>query len=119
MSILIKGMEIPNIENNESIKAEIYNLNGKLKLRIMTGDYYCSQHWIYYPIVSIPTPHGQLKDEKQLKEYIAETIKNFEKMNRSDLEYYSLIAALRTVEVMIEHIPTIIEAEIEEKGKIK
>ena len=62
-------------------------------------------------VASVPTPHGKLKDEKWIKEYITDTIKGFEEMNRSDLQNYSLIAGLRTVELMIEHAPTVIEAE--------
>ncbi|MBQ6536831.1 MAG: hypothetical protein IJI40_08670 [Firmicutes bacterium] len=70
MNLLIKGMEMPDIENNKSIKAEIRNLDGKLELGIMTGGYYCSQQWTYYPIVSVLTPHGRLIDVKDAQNEI-------------------------------------------------
>ena len=118
MTFLIKGMKVPEV-NGCYLLTIRFDADGNriaYPLERLCGfdDRDIRQDVPHYPITEL-LPHGQLKDEKQLKEYIAETITNFEEMNRNDLEYYSLIAALRTVEVMIEHIPTIIEAEIEEK----
>lgn len=99
MSILIKGMEMPDIENNKSIKAEIRNLDGKLELGIMTGGYYCSQQWTYYPIVSVPTPHGRLIDADALLS-VAEPIED----RRGNVK--------RVVwDAHINRRPTVIEAE--------
>ena len=66
--LLIRGMEMPEIENNHGIKAEIRMLDGKLELGIMTGGYYCSQEWTYYPLVEIPD-HGDLIDRDELGEF--------------------------------------------------
>jgi len=100
MSLFIKGMELP--KSGEKIiiltsSGYIEDVSGQ----VIEGA----------EAVSIPTPHGRLIDEKCIKEYITDTTKGFEEMNRNDLQNYSLIAGLRTVEVMIEHAPTIIEAE--------
>ena len=60
MNILVKDVKIPEIEENKSIKAEIRNLDGKLELGIMTGGYYCSQQWLYYPLAEAPEQkHGK------------------------------------------------------------
>lgn len=97
MSLLIKGMKMPEY--------------GMIGVFISSnGNVYDSMDNIIGTIVPVPS-HGRLIDEKWIKEYITDTIKGFEEMNRSDLQNYSLIAGLRTVEVMIEHAPTVIEAE--------
>ena len=61
MSILIGGMKLPEIEENKCIKAEIRNIDGQLRLGIMTGGYSCSQEWTYYPLDAIQA-HGNLID---------------------------------------------------------
>jgi len=68
--LLIRGMEMPEIENNHGIKAEIRMLDGKLELGIMTGGYYCSQEWTYYPLVEIPD-HGRLIDGDRTEKELA------------------------------------------------
>lgn len=111
MSLFIKGMEM--LEENHDydgvkvwVDLRVYT-DGSVSCRNLAGDFVdlgkCA--------VEVPTPHGRLKDEKWIKEYITDTIKGFEEMNRSDLQNYSLIAGLCTVEVMIEHAPTVIQAE--------
>ena len=67
MSILIKGMKMPEIKENKSIKAEIRNLDGRLELGIMTGGYYCCEQWSYYPIIEVPYGHGRLIDADELR----------------------------------------------------
>jgi hypothetical protein len=42
-------------------------LDGKLELGIMTGGYYCSQEWTYYPLVEVPA-HGRLIDADEFFE---------------------------------------------------
>lgn len=102
MSLLIKGIDMPpDIEGAEVI----IHIKPDGTVFDMRGVHLQAQ------AVELSTPHGRLKDEKWIKEYITDTIKGFEEMNRSDLQNYSLIAGLRTVEVMIEHAPTVIEAE--------
>lgn len=66
MSLLIKGMEMPEIKENKSIKAEIRNLDGRLELGIMTGGYYCCEQRSYYPIIEVPDGHGRLIDADAL-----------------------------------------------------
>ena len=61
MSILI-NMEMPEIDGNRGVKAEIRQLDGKLEFGIMTGGYDCCELWSYYPIQEIQKPHGRLID---------------------------------------------------------
>lgn len=103
MSLFIKGMKMPK-NGDELLSIDIWP-SGKVSINL---DPMCKE---VGTAIEVSTPHGKLKDEKWIKEYITDTIKGFEEMNRSDLQNYSLIAGLRTVEVMIEHAPTIIEAE--------
>lgn len=72
MSVVIKGMKMPKIEGNKAIKAEIRQIDGKLEFGIMTGGYYCSQQWTYFPITEVPR-HGRLIDTKPLLKKIIET----------------------------------------------
>ena len=114
MSLLIKGMETPDIENNKSIKAEIRNLDGKLELGIMTGGYYCSQQWTYYPIVSVPTLHGRLID-------VDEVAAQLQEMSEAVEDVYPLDEKVRQLGIerglrdarrfIVELAPTVIEAE--------
>lgn len=67
MSVLVKGMKMPEIKENKSIKAEIRNLDGRLELGIMTGGYYCCEQWSYYPIIEVPDGHGRLIDASRFK----------------------------------------------------
>ena len=71
MGVYIKGMEMPEIGENQTIKAEIRNVNGKVAFGIMTGGYYCCEQWKYYPLVEVP-PHGDLieRDKLRAKEFI-------------------------------------------------
>lgn len=115
MSILIKDIEMPECCD----KCWALNDYGDYPVCLITGETKGYNFRIRErrmdkcPLIEIPTPHGRLIDEKWIKEYITDTTEGFEEliMNRSDLQYYSLIAGLRTVEVMIEHVPTVIEAE--------
>lgn len=104
MSLLIKGVEMPDIENNKSIKAEIRNLDGKLELGIMTGGYYCSQQWTYYPIVSVPTPHGSLKDADAA---IMLLQKYYDRVGEPLKEH----AIGECIMIIKDDVPTIIEVE--------
>ena len=97
--ILIRGMEMPEIENNHGIKAEIRMLDGKLELGIMTGGYYCSQEWTYYPLVEIPD-HGRLIDADALEHIIGKFSLNWEYGNGVSDCWNALLEA-----------PTIIESE--------
>lgn len=68
MSVYIPGFEIPTIEGNRAIKAEIRQINGKLEFGIMTGGYSCCQQWTYYPLISVP-PHSLLIVADALEKY--------------------------------------------------
>lgn len=61
MSLFVKGAKLPKIEGDKSIKAEIRCVGGKWEFGIMTGGYYCSQEWTFYPLSELP-PHGRLID---------------------------------------------------------
>ena len=61
MSLFVKGAKLPKIEGDKSIKAEIRCVGGKWEFGIMTGGYYCSQEWTFYPLSELP-PHGKLGD---------------------------------------------------------
>lgn len=105
MGLFIKGADIsPNHIQGITVFPEGFAIVEEYDMLVPIKTTKCE-------VMSIPTPHGRLIDEKWIKEYITDTIKGFEEMNRSDLQNYSLIAGLRTVEVMIEHAPTVIEAE--------
>ena len=101
MTVLIKGTEMPDIGNNKSIKAEIRNLDGKLEFGIMTGGYHCSQQWTYYPLVSVPSPHGDLIDRDEAHK----SLLNGMVMTGYQSRALDCISSLR--------VPTIIEAEEE------
>ena len=103
MSLLIKGMEMPKIKENKSIKAEIRNLDGRLELGIMTGGYYCCEQWSYYPIIEVPDGHGRLIDADELTSDYFVT-------STSTGNYISLYVSKK----QIEDAPIIIPADREE-----
>ena len=101
--ILIRGMEMPEIENNHGIKAEIRMLDGKLELGIMTGGYYCSQEWTYYPLVEIPD-HGRLIDADALEQ---DAQSRLQVCNKYDNQFQKPYEVMRAIALA----PTVIPAE--------
>ena len=71
MNMIVNGVDLSALGENKCIKAEIRRLDGKLELGIMTGGYYCSQEWTYYPINEL-SPHGRLGDLDLLWEQVYE-----------------------------------------------
>ena len=65
MSLFVHGAKLPKIDGNKAIKAEIRCIDGKWQLGIMTGGYYCSQEWTFYPLSELPQ-HGRLIDADEL-----------------------------------------------------
>lgn len=96
MSILIKGMNIPEMADNTGIKMEFRKLDGVVTIGIMTGGYSCSEQWHYYPITEVPTPHGRLIDEDMLNE---------------SLDAHRAAIGDGNVADAIDETPTVIEAE--------
>lgn len=58
-------IDLPEIDGNKSIKAEIRKIDGEWEFGIMTGGYYCSQQWSFYPLAEVQ-PHGRLIDADAL-----------------------------------------------------
>ena len=116
--ILIKGMEMPEIENNHGIKAEIRMLNGKLELGIMTGGYYCSQEWTYYPLVEIPE-HGRLIDADALSNEFAKKANAYYEYGRQfSSSFWSggeICTEWYAVDEILENAPTVIPASGKEE----
>lgn len=105
MSILIKGMEMP--EAGQTITIAV-NWDGSLYARLEPVGGWC-------PLVSVPTPHGRLIDADVLKEKQQEDADLFkgstdygEKCRRDE--------ALNAV-ANIVNAPTIIEAEADTDAK--
>ena len=109
MSILI-NIKMPKIENNKSVKAEIRQIDGKFELGIMTGGYYCSQEWTYYPLVEVPTPHGRLIDGIAIRHKLLEVWRN---SRNYTIDYKN---GIEDANEAIRLAPTIIEAEGIEDG---
>lgn len=106
MGVYIKGMEMPEIGEKRTIKAEIRNVNGKVEFGIMTGGYYCCEQWKYYPLVEVP-PHGRLGDLDRLEQMFAD-IDNAPYSGFDGTEpFYSAEDAAQIIRLA----PTIIEAE--------
>ena len=77
MSVYVQGFNIPEIEGNRRIKAEIRQLDGNLEFGIMTGGYKCCEQWTYYPLVKVQN-HGRLIDADALLESIKGTQRYFD-----------------------------------------
>ena len=107
MSLFVKGAKLPKIEGDKSIKAEIRCIGGKWEFGIMTGGYYCSQEWTFYPLSELP-PHGNLKDADAFAIRIEEEAKKFVAMNEYDS---GLRAGYRAAVKTAKLAPTIIEKE--------
>lgn len=99
MAILIKGMDMPTLRDNSSVKMELRKLNGIITIGIMTGGYSCSEQWEYYPVVEVKEPHGRLIDADFMKELGAKCI-----AKRCD---DGVLLALGR----IDDLPTVVEAE--------
>lgn len=111
MSLLIKGMEMPE-ENHDYggvkvwVDLRVYT-DGSVSCRNLAGDFVdlgkCA--------VEVPTPHGSLKDENWLKKAMITTLEALKKNPRMNGQEMHLIAAFDTLRVMVENAPTVIEAE--------
>ena len=108
MSVIIKGMKLPqhvafNREKDTAYKCVILaHPDNSVELVIDTkfASAYDNGHNIQrYPITEIPTPHGRLIDEDNLRRCIKEVLIN------SDV--------ISVFEYIIERQPTIIEEEVE------
>ena len=60
MSVLIKGMDVPNVCGQCKI-AKAIQCNGWKYIRSIQLD-----RWKYCPLVEVPTPHGDLIDREEL-----------------------------------------------------
>ena len=101
MSLFVQGAKRPTVEGDKSIKAEIRCIGGKWEFGIMTGGYYCSQEWTFYPLSELP-PHGRLIDADAL-------IRELEITEEDDHNGATLLMAV-FLEVL-KSAPTIIPAE--------
>lgn len=100
MGVYIKGLTIPEMADNTSIKMELRKLDGVVTIGIMTGGYSCAEQWNYYLIAKIPEPHGRLVDANFMREALGAGC-----IARRDSNG-DLIAL-----ASIEMLPTVIEAE--------
>ena len=103
MSLFVQGAKRPTVEGDKSIKAEIRCIGGKWEFGIMTGGYYCSQEWTFYPLSELP-PHGRLIDADAL-------IRELEITEEDDHNGATLLMAV-FLEVL-KSAPTIIPASEE------
>jgi len=112
MSVLIKGMEMPqhaavNGEKDTAYKCVILaHPDNSVELVIDTkfASAYNNGHNIQrYPITEIPTPHGKLIDADKLVWFIDNHIASGKKW-----------VEFETIKDMINSLPTIIEAEVSE-----
>ena len=100
MSIIIKGLKLPEIPNNHGVKAEIRVLDGKLTFGLMTGGYRCCEQWRYFPVEQLP-PHGDLIERD------AASLSDFEIAICDG----SFMEGMKMLLEKIDNAPTIIEAE--------
>ncbi len=101
------NMEMPQIEGNRGIKAEIRQLDGKFEFGIMTGGYSCCEQWTFYPIVPVPE-HGRLIDADAFVQSIRDVIHYDASRGREYISAEDLQEALTNA-------PTIIPADPEKR----
>ena len=107
MSVLIKGMEMPKHAAVDGEKDTVYKCavlahpDNTVELvidEIFATPYYNGHNIQRYPLTEIPTPHGRLIDADELIGYLN--------------EWLSDPVALSGFTRIINHQPTIIEAEV-------
>ena len=111
MSILIKGMEMPKHAGVNEDKDTVYRCiviahpdnSAELVIDTKFASPYDNGHNVKrYPLVEVPTPHGRLIDENELIGYLN--------------EWLSDSVALFGFTRIINHQPTIIEAEVSDNA---
>ena len=107
MSVLIKGMEIPEVSDVGVVRAEIRMIDGEVRLGIMTGGSACSQVWTFYPLAGIP-PHGRLIDVDYADECAYDVLELAS-------NYLPGREAARAMQKIYQNAPTIIPADKEGK----
>ena len=93
MSVLIKGMDMP--KNDSWVNVRIKEKGGKPIIAFITGE---DLEGKYFETEEVPTPHGRLIDADELIGYLN--------------EWLSDSVALSGFTRIINHQPTIIEAEV-------
>ena len=107
MSVLIKGMKIP--QNCCECPLTYYEDASCLFTGIVALSI---GRQVACPLVEVP-PHGRLIDENWLRDAMITTLEALKKNPKMDGQEMHLIAAFDTLRAMLEDAPTIIEAEVE------
>jgi len=111
MSILIKGMEMPNnCQECACINDEYFYCQAVG--RQPQDENIISRRPDWCPLIEVP-PHGRLVDESWLKKAMITTLEALKKNPKMDGQEMHLIAAFDTLRAMVEDAPTVIEAEEE------
>ena len=107
MSVIVKGMEMPNIpafrekDNKVAFPAAVVLEKGKAPRLVVNYKIgYVDTNLKAYELVEVPTPHGRLIDADELIRYLNEWISD--------------PVALSGFTRIINHQPTISEAEVSE-----
>ena len=98
MSVIVKGMEMPNIPAFREKAAVVLEKGKAPRLVVNYKIGYVDTNLKAYELVEVPTPHGRLIDADELIRYLNEWISD--------------PVALSGFTRIINHQPTIIEAEV-------
>ena len=111
MSVLVKGMGMPNHCENCPAFEEVFNEKCRITGKSVNPHWSCTlQNEVYpkpnwCPLIEVPDGHGRLIDAEYVKEHITACMQNGRPMYAPEL--YELLA-------MIDDVPTIITADKEE-----
>lgn len=112
MSILIKGMEMPeSCEDCDLCTSDGYCIamgDDSLWDVLPEGAEYFPTGWKYEgcPLVEVPAPHGRLIDY----DWVVENV--IKKLGIKDKQY--LLQAEKALMILVDEAPTVIEAEVTE-----